>query len=484
MYLVRVLRSAITGGMHSTFLLFVGLANPLGTTLQADASLAAPPNIVLLVADDLGWRDLGCSGSTFYETPNIDRLAGEGMLFSAAYAACPVCSPTRVALMTGKAPARLDTTDWFGGRRKGLLLPAPYVDRLPAAESTLAEALGAAGYSTGFFGKWHMGGKGSYPEDHGFDHNRGGHKRGSPPGGYFSPYRNPKLTDGPEGEHLTERLTTEALSWMDSLEEGPFLLVLSYYAVHTPLQTKPEYRERYRQKRETLPEVKDPLAGRERERRVRIVQNHAVYAGMVQSLDESVGRVLEGLAERGLAENTVVMFTSDNGGLSTSEGHPTSNLPLRGGKGWLYEGGVRVPAIVRWPRVTEPGSECSTPVWSADFYPTALQAAGLPLQPEQHVDGRSLKKLLAGGEQSQRALFWHYPHYGNQGAAPSGSVRDGNWKLIEWFEDDSVELFDLARDPGEQEDLAATEPKQVARLRGMLHSWRKSTDAKMPSRNR
>lgn len=454
----------------------------LALALPSLAAATDHDNVVLLVADDLGWRDLGCTGSEFYETPNLDRLAAEGARFETAYAACPVCSPTRVALMTGKAPARLDTTDYFGGRRKGRLLPAPYQSQLPAGETTLAEAFSEAGYRTGFFGKWHLGGKGSYPEDHGFEHNAGGFERGHPPKGYFSPYGNPKLTDGPKGEHLTERLTREAVGWMESVKDEPFLLVFCYYTVHTPLQSKPDYTERYRAKREESP-AGEPAWGKERQRKVRLVQDHAVYAGMVQSLDESVGHVLAALEEHGLTEETMVLFTSDNGGLSTSEGHPTSNVPLRAGKGWVYEGGVRVPAIVRWPGVTEPGAILEDPMWSADVYPTALAAAGLDLRPTQHMDGLALTPALAGGTLPDRALYWHYPHYGNQGGAPCGAVRWGDWKLVEWFEDGQVELFNVHEDAGESTDLASQEPERAAQLLGLLGDWRKRVEAKMPSPN-
>ena len=442
------------------------------------------PNVVILLADDLGWSDLGCQGSTFYETPELDALAAGGMRFTQAYAACPVCSPTRAAMLTGRAPARMDTTDYFGGRRKGKLLPAPYVERLPAEALTLAEVLHGAGYRTGFFGKWHLGGPGSYPSDHGFEHNVGGFERGHPPKGYFAPYGNPKLPDGPQGEHLTERLTDEALTWMESVKDEPFLLYFSYYAVHTPLQTTPALREKYRRKREALAAVEGPAWGQERERRVRRVQDHAVYAGMVQSLDESVGRVLAGLEDLGLAQRTFVLFTSDNGGLSTSEGHPTSNLPLRAGKGWLYEGGIREPWIVRWPGVTRAGTTCDVPVVSMDVYPTVLEALGLDPRPQQHVDGTSLAPLLRGEQGiGERALYWHYPHYGNQGGAPSGVIRAGRYKLIEWFEDGSVELYDLETDLGESTNIAAERPEMADDLRSRLSAWRARVDAKMPSPN-
>jgi arylsulfatase A-like enzyme len=291
------------------------------------------------------------------------------------------------------------------------------------------------------------------------------------------------MEDSPPGTQLTERLTDEAVSWMESVHEEPFLLYLSWYAVHTPLQTKPEYKEYYQQKRSQLPEQEGEPWGQERERKVRRVQDHAVYAGMVQSLDESVGRLLGRLEELGLTGRTLVVFTSDNGGLSTSEGHPTSNLPLRGGKGWLYEGGIREPMLVRWPGVTDAGSVCHTPVISMDVYPTVLSAAGLDQAPEQHVDGMNLLPLLQGGTVPGRALYWHYPHYGNQGAAPSGAVRSGDWKLVEWFEDGTTELFDLGADPGESRNLAPEQPGRTAALQASLKRWRQGVQAKMPRPN-
>ncbi|HEX9793309.1 MAG TPA: sulfatase-like hydrolase/transferase [Planctomycetota bacterium] len=465
------------------------LSRVLLAFLAAAAALAArqdprPPNVVFLLADDLGWADLGSYGSTFYETPNLDRLAASGMRFTQAYAACPVCSPTRASILAGKYPARMQTTDWFGARRAGLLRPAPYVDHLPLEEVTLAEAFAAAGYRTAFLGKWHLGGDGYLPEDQGFEVNVGGHDRGSPPGGYFAPFANPKLDDGPDGEQLTDRLTDEALALIEEFRAEPFLVYLSYYAVHTPLQTKPDLEAKYAAKAAALPEPAGPRWLPERERKTRQVQDHAVYAGMVQSLDESVGRILDKLEELGLDANTVIVFTSDNGGLSTSEGHPTSNLPLRAGKGWLYEGGVREPAIVRWPGVTRAGSTSATPFTSTDYYPTLLEIAGLPAQPQQHVDGISLAPLLRGAAApAPRDLFWHYPHYGNQGGAPSSAIRSGDWKLIHWYEDDRVELFDLRADPGEKTELSAQYSAQAERLMARLRKWREDTGVLAPTPN-
>lgn len=442
-------------------------------------------NFVFFLVDDLGWADLGCTGSTFYETPNVDALAAAGMRFTDGYAACPVCSPTRASIMAGKYPARMDTTDWFGGRRAGKLLPAPYKNYLPLEEVTVAEALKAAGYRTFFAGKWHLGGQAYFPEKQGFDINKGGHHRGSPPGGYFSPFRNPKLTDGPKGQHLADRLGDESVAFLDSVKDQPFLLYLSFYSVHTPLQAKKELIEKYKAKAGKLPKSDSPEFLPEGRRKARQIQKHPVYSGMVQVMDENVGKVLGKLDKLGLAGNTAVIFMSDNGGLSTSEGSPTSNLPLRAGKGWLYEGGIREPMIVRWPGVTKPGSTCDVPVISTDFYPTMLEMAGLKARPEQHVDGVSLASLLAGRKKTldRKAIYWHYPHYGNQGGRPGSAVRAGDYKLIEFFEDNSVELYNLKEDIGEKNDLAAKMPDKVAELRGMLRAWRKEVDAKMMKPN-
>lgn len=439
------------------------------------------PNFVFILTDDLGWRDLSCYGSTFYETPNLDRLASQGMHFTNAYAACQVCSPTRASIVTGKYPARLHLTDYIPGARRGKLNPAPYLHHLPLKELTLAEALRESGYATAFFGKWHLGGPGFYPEQQGFELNVGGCEKGAPPS-YFSPYRIPTLTDGPKGEYLTDRLTDEAVKFLDSVGDRPFLLYFSHYAVHNPQQAKREVIEKYQAKAAKL-SLSGPEFLPEGKRQARQIQNQPVYAAMIESLDQSVGRVLDKLAERGLDENTVVFFTSDNGGLSTSEGSPTSNVPLRAGKGWMYEGGVREPLIVKWPGVAKPGSVCDAPVISTDFYPTMLEQAGLPARPKQHVDGVSLAPLLRGEKTAQRSLFWHYPHYGNQGGSPSGAVRNGDYKLVEWFEDDHVELFNLAADLSEQRDLAEREPDKAAELRRQLHAWRDEVQAAMPTPN-
>lgn len=446
----------------------------------------AKPNIVFILADDLGAHDLGCYGSTFYETPNLDRLAKQGMRFTDAYAACNVCSPTRASIVSGKYPARLHLTDWLPGRgnHPDQKLNRPVFQMfLPLEEFTIAEALHADGYQTAFFGKWHLGESTNYFPDHqGFDLNIGGCGLGHPPS-YFSPYHIPTLPDGPPGEYLNERLTDEALKFLDHAQGKPFLLYFAHYAVHTPLQAKPDMIRKYEAKAAALPPAAGPEFITDNGRQVRQIQNHPTYAAMVQSLDESVGRVMNKLVELGLETNTIIVFTSDNGGLSTAEGTPTSNLPLRAGKGWPYEGGVREPLIVKWPGVVKPGSVNHEAVISVDYYPTLLEMAGLPLSPEQSLDGKSILPLLKGGTLPERPLFWHYPHYSNQGGAPEGAVRLGDFKLIEWYEDMRIELYNLKDDIGEHHNLEATMPDKANALRKMLHDWRKEVNAQMPTPN-
>ena len=468
-----------------TFFLLAGaLASCDGTSTSPDVGgVTALPNFVFVLVDDLGWADVEVYGSSFYETPNVDRLAAQGARFTNAYAAGPVCSPTRGSILTGRYPARTDTTNWFGGNVVGKLLPAPYLDYLPLEEVTIAERLQDAGYATGFFGKWHLGGEGYYPENQGFDVNVAGYEAGMPFAGYFSPYDNPKLQDGPEGEHLTVRLADESIRFLEQYRDVPFLLYLSFYTVHTPLQAPEEMANKYEQKWAAT-DFEEPIFGEEPPRRVRLVQQHAVYAGMVESMDSSVGRVLDAIEELGLERETVVVFMSDNGGLSTSEGHPTSNLPLRAGKGWLYEGGIREPMIIKWPGHTAPGSVIDDPVISTDFYPTILQMAGLPLDSAQHVDGISLVPVLERtGTLERDALYWHYPHYGNQGGFPGSAVRMGRYKLIESFEHERLQLFDLDNDVSEQNDLVDEMPGRVREMHELLERWRGEVDAKLPTPN-
>jgi arylsulfatase A-like enzyme len=472
-------------------LLFLILApGSLPLAAAAAPASARPPNIVFFLADDLGQRDLGVYGSTFHETPNLDRLAREGARFTDAYAACPVCSPTRASVITGQWPQRTGITDYIGApatpeawTRNTKLRPAPYADRLALDAPTLAKAMKAAGYATFFAGKWHLGPEGWWPENQGFDHNLGGNERGGPYGGkrYFSPYGNPRLKDGPDGEHLPDRLATETADFIAANRDRPFFAYYAFYDVHTPLMARPDLQRKYEAKRARLG-LREKW-GREGERDVRLVQEHAVYAAMVEAMDLAVGKVMAKLDELGLRENTIVIFTSDNGGLSTSEGWPTSNLPLRGGKGWMYEGGIREPLIVRWPGVTTPGAVIATPVSSPDYFPTLLEAAGTKPAPGQRLDGVSLVPILRGQPAPDRALFWHYPHYGNQGGAPSAAIRRGPWKLIHWFEDDRVELFNLTNDVAESNDVAAREATRVAALKSELAAWQREVGAKFPIRN-
>lgn len=429
-------------------------------------------NVVLILADDLGWRDLGCTGSTFYETPALDRLAAQGMKFTRAYSACNVCSPTRSSIMTGKVPARLHTTNFFGGNRIGALLPPKYRQSLPAEETTLAEAFKAAGYRTAFSGKWHLGGKGSMPDNHGFDVVIGASNTG--------PGKGP--ADDP---HFSTMCSTKAAEFLEDAKGGPFFLYLPLHSPHVPLKTRPELLEKYKAKAAALPKTDEPRevsAGPGF--KARAVQDHAVYAGMIQEMDEAVDRILKKLDELKLADRTVVVFTSDNGGLTTAEGSPTCNLPLRAGKGWNYEGGIRVPWIVRAPGRVAPASECDTPVISQDLYPTLLELAGVPAPAGQAMDAVSIVPLLTKtAGLPERPLFWHYPHYSNQGGRPGGAMRSGAYKLVEFFEDSRVELYDLAADPGEQRDLAAAQPERAEKMRKELADWRKAVGAQMPTTN-
>jgi arylsulfatase A-like enzyme len=453
------------------------------------------PNFVFILMDDMGWKDLVCYGSEFYETPNLDRLAAESMRFTDAYAACPVCSPTRASVLSGKYPANVGVTNYIGGHARGKLIDAPYIDHLPLEETNLAQALGEAGYATWHVGKWHLGNPPYYPQKQGFDVNVGGCHWGMPMNGYFSPWDIPGLENEPAGTYLTDHLTDQAMALIESHEaEQPFFLNLWYYSVHIPIQAKEALIEKYRTKAHQMGlDELDPFeiggffpCEHKADKRIvrRLVQSDPVYAAMVESVDTNIGRLLDALERAGCAEDTVILFTSDNGGLATAEGSPTCNAPLAEGKGWMYEGGTREPLLVRWPGVIEPGSVCTVPVTSPDFYPTMLEMAGLDLRPRQHTDGVSLVPLLRGGDTLDReAIFWHYPHYGNQGGTPGSSVRAGDYKLIEFFEDGSVELYNLREDIGEDHDLSEEEPEVTARLRGMLSTWRARAEAKTPQPN-
>lgn len=433
-------------------------------------TLERPWNFVVVLADDLGATDLGCTGSPFYETPHLDRLAADGMKFTAAYSACTVCSPTRASLLTGQYPARLHLTDWIAGHHRphAKLRVPEWTQHLPREIPNLARRLKEAGYATASIGKWHLGGPEFHPDKQGFDVNLAGTDRGQPPS-YFSPYGIATLLDGPPGEFLTDRECAEACRFIERHRARPFFVYLPHHAVHTPLAGKPEVIAKYERKARALGEP----------------QRNAVYAALVESVDDSIGRLRRMLAELGLANRTVIVFTSDNGGLLGGPQRPvTHNLGLRAGKGSPYEGGVRVPLIVLWPGVTRPGSTCRVPVTTPDLYPTLLEIGGLASAPGHVVDGVSLVPLLRGGRALTRdRLFWHYPHYHPGGATPYGAVRAGDWKLLEFFETGRLELYHLKRDPLESQNLVEAEPRRARRLQRDLAAWRERVGAQMPTPN-
>jgi arylsulfatase A len=449
-------------------LLFIG-----ATTGGNTSALAADkPNVVLVLVDDMGWTDLGCYGSTFYETPHIDRLAASGMRFTDGYAACTVCSPTRAAVLTGRYPARLHITDWIAGHQRPFakLLPPDWTKYLPHEETTIAEIFQAAGYATCHVGKWHLGNEPYWPRAHGFDHNIGGNHRGQPPS-YFFPYeRNdiklPGLAEGDADEYLTDRLTDESIRFIQANKDRPFFLYLPHYTVHTPLQAKRTHIAKYEAKA-------DPDQP----------QHNATYAAMIESLDEGMGRLLDCLDELELREKTIVVFTSDNGGLVLNQ--VTSNVPLRAGKGSAYEGGVRVPLMFSYPPLIAAGTTSDVPAMSIDLLPTLVELCDLTVPEERPKwDGVSLAAALKQqGEVERDALYWHYPHYHPGGATPYAAVRAGDWRLLEFYEDGRTELFNLKDEIGETSDLAAARHEKRDELLTMLRTWRADVGAQMPRAN-
>ncbi len=443
------------------------------------------PNIVFILVDDLGWADVKCNfPESFYDTPNIDQLAERGVRFTNAYAANPVCSPTRAALMTGKHPNRVNITDWIPGNnpKNRPLLGSEDGNELALEEITLAEKLKENGYKTCFIGKWHLGDEGYFPENQGFDINIGGHHRGSPPGGYYSPYKNPKLTDGPEGEYLTDRLTTEGIKFITENKEKPFFLYLAFYTVHTPIQASKKYIEKYKAKREGLNLTEVPHK-KEGDGWTKLLQENAAFASMVASMDENVGRVLATLKEQGLYKNTWVIFTSDNGGLSTlyRKNAPTSNGPLRAGKGWCYEGGIRVPLIIEGPDIINPGRTTNQPAISMDYFTTILSIAEIE---HNNNDGVNLLPILTeNGQINRDELFWHYPHYHGSAWTPGSALRKDDWKLVVFYEDNRTELYNLATDPGETTNVAAKNPEKVTELKKILDKKLAESGAKFPEIN-
>ena len=433
------------------------------------ASAAEKPklNFVFILADDLGWTDLSCYGSKFHETPNLDKLASQGMKFTQAYSACTVCSPTRAALLTGKYPARLKLTDYIPGFNPPFAkLSAPdWTKYLPTNEITFAQQLKSAGYFCASVGKWHLGGEDVRPKNFGFDFSVAAIGRGSA-ASYFSPYKNGYLKDGPPGEYLTDRLTDEALKVMERSKDKPFFIYLPHFAVHTPIQAKPQLIAKYEKK----------LAGLE----AKSGHTNPAYAALLESLDDSVGRVMQKLDELKIADQTVIFFTSDNGGYLKM----TTNAPLRAGKGWGYEGGVRVPLIVRWPGVTQSGSVCGKPVITVDYYPTILEMAGLADNPSHLRDGESIVPLLKNsGALNRTALYWHYPHYRVDEAKPYSAIRDGEFKLIQSHETGRFELYNVKEDIGETNNLVNKMVAKVSELNKKLELWRKNTGAQMPLPN-
>jgi arylsulfatase A-like enzyme len=449
-------------------------------------------NILFILVDDLGYHDLGITGSKFYETPNVDQLAKESVMFTQGYAASRVCSPSRASILTGKFTARHGITDWIGAKtgedwrnrnRFDKMLPANYVEALPKEDVTLAEAYKTNGYKTFFAGKWHLGGKGSYPENHGFDINKGGFHRGGPAGGFFSPFKNPKLKDKEKGENLTIRLAKETANFITNHKDSTFFAFLSFYAVHAPIQTTETKWNTYRNKADSSG-LSDSAYKMERVLPIRQVQDNPIYGGLVATMDDAVGIVLKALKDNGLDKNTIVVFTSDNGGVASGDNFSTSNLPLRGGKGYQWEGGIREPFFMKVPWLKSKGLKTDVPVIHTDFYPTLLDLANIPLLENQHKDGISLKPILEGKEINiNRPLYWHYPHYGNQGGEPSSIIQQNGWKLIHYWEDGREELFKLPSTEKDELNVIKQHPELAKKLSNQLMTWLKEVGAKYPEKD-
>lgn len=452
------------------------------------AQIPKKPNILFILVDDLGLKDLSCTGSKFYETPNVDRIANEGTVFTQGYACSAVCSPSRASIMTGQFTARHGITDWIGAKsgtdwrtekRSDKILPADYKHDLSKEDMVLPEVMKANGYKTFFAGKWHLGDKGSYPEDHGIEINKGGWEVGSPKGGYFSPWENPSLPNIKNGENLSMRLAKETSTFIEQEKDKPFFAFLSFYAVHGPIQTSEEKWKKYRDKAEKNGLAKSGYV-MEKDLPIRQVQDNPVYGGLVEDMDDAVGEVLNTLKRLNLDKNTIVIFTSDNGGVASGDAFSTANLPFRGGKGYQWEGGTREPYFVKIPWLKNQVKNINYPATGADFFPTLLDFANIPLMPKQHQDGVSLKPLFESKTLKDRTLYWHYPHYGNQGGQPNSTIRDKNLKLIHYWEDGHDELYDLSKDPYEKNDLASKNTKDSQILNAKLMAWLKSVNANIP----
>ncbi|PXX22829.1 arylsulfatase A-like enzyme [Arenibacter sp. ARW7G5Y1] len=512
------------------YLFFLLLIVPLIVVAQTDKQ----PNIVLFYVDDLGWADVGCYGSTFYETPNIDALAKSGVRFTDAYAACHVCSPSRASLLSGKYPATINLTDWLPGRRNFPFQRFLNVDinqQLPYEETTIAETLKSIGYKTAIIGKWHLGDDPSNPMAHGFDSHIPDWPKGWPgPGGYIAPFSLKGLEDAKEGSYLTDILTDKALKYIESNKENPFFLYMSHYAVHDPIQGRKDLVSKYENKllkAEASPSADYILEGNPdnpnnptREElelliktedykpykvlpnetvKVKQKQDNVEFAGMVESMDESLGRIMKKLEALNIADNTIIIFYSDNGGMSAANvGNPkrivpeekqdkaysTSNLPLRGAKGWLYEGGIRVPLIIKWPKKGKQGTVSSMPVAAVDIFPTILDMVGSSKSVPKDKEGVDISPVLRGKNMKRGPIYWHFPHYSNHGMqSPGGAIRDGDYKLLEYFENGTVQLFNLRNDIGEQNDLSKIEIEKTKELKDKLHKWREKVGAKMMKPN-
>jgi arylsulfatase A-like enzyme len=447
------------------------------------------PNILFIVVDDLGYADLSVMGSKYYETPNIDALAKSGNIFTNGYATCAVCSPSRASLLNGQFTARHGLTqfegapyglEWKKKKRYTKLLPPNYKHHLDQNDVTLPEVLKENGYKTFFAGKWHLGSAAdkSLPTYHGFDINQGGYEKGGPySGGYFSPFNNPEMEDyeGEEGMSLSMKLAKETSKFIEKNKDTTFLAYLSFYAVHSPIQTSKSKWKKYRNKAENMGIAEN---GFEMERILpaRKNQDNPVYAGLIEQVDEAVGSVMETLKKNGLDKNTIVVFTSDNGGVTSGDDFSTNQLMLRGGKGYQWEGGLRVPYFIYVPWMQQNGKQIETPVSGADLFPTVLDMADIPLRPKAHVDGVSLKPLLDGEGIEKRALYWHYPHYGNQGGEPVSIIRRGDSKLIYYWEDNHTELYDLSQDLKESNNLSDKNEAETEALKKELMAWLLSVD--------
>jgi len=487
------------------FLLPIGLTAFSALSLAQNAS--KPVNVIFFMADDLGWTDLGCYGSKFYETPNLDQLAKEGIRFTNAYASCPVSSPSRASFQTGKYPTRVGITDYIPGRYnlpKGRaeiqktcpFLPPDIVLNMPLEEVTIGEMLQKNGYKTAHIGKWHLSEDSTYfPQFQGYDINIAGNSKGSPSyegGGYFLPYNNPNLKDGPKGEYLTDRLGDECVKIIQQYQNDPFFISFPFYQVHTPLMGKPDKVKYFQEKAHQMgldtikyiydenPEWKAKQPFKQNGFHERMIQSNPVFAAMIASMDENLGKVIAELKRLGLYDNTIIVFTSDNGGLSTAESSPTSNKPLRAGKGFMYEGGIRVPLIAKWKGHFPENKTSENIVSTIDYFPTLLDLLDINKPDSLLIDGISVKSSFEGKNQNRGSIFWHYPHYPNQGGRLAGAIREGDYKLIEFFDNNTVELYNIKKDISEKHDLSKIDTERTATMLKKLQDWRVSVKAKMP----